>query len=90
MTTTTETVEYAKEENKFFKWILPSLVGILFALVALLYNSLTTADANTNKSIIELQKHEQEDNLNFQYINSNLYIICGALKVKCLPPLQNN
>jgi len=76
------------DANSLFKWAFGTLLGILFTLVGILYGYLKTSDVEADISIKELQQHQSSDALRFQNLENNVYLLCKAQKLDCLPPAK--
>jgi hypothetical protein len=77
-------------ESTQFRWIIGIILTIMFALIAVVYGFLRNADADSLQNIQTLQSQQSQDNMQFQNLNANIYIICRTLKADCLPALTVN
>ena len=83
-------MENQSNENEIdlFKWITGILITVLFAFTSIIYTSLVNADNIAKDSIIELESYQTSDNARFQNLEANVYLLCKAQKLDCIPPVK--
>lgn len=86
--TINEGQEVKNAENSLFKWAITVTIGLLFTFIGIIYGYLRNADAAVENDVKELKAHEITDAKKFQNIENNIYIICKAQKLNCIPPIE--
>lgn len=82
-------IEIEKKQNDLFKWVITVMIGVLFTFTGIIYGTLKNADATAMDSITDLKAHETADNARFQNLEANVYLLCKAQKLDCIPPINN-
>ena len=75
-------------ENSLFKWVISILISILFAFIGIIYGYLKSADASVENEVRILQNNELNNDRRFQNLEANVYLLCKAQKLDCIPPIN--
>lgn len=67
--------------------VIGTLIGIIFALIGIVYGSLVSADANMKSDIGKLQSDYITTGQTIQNMANNIYLLCESSKtVNCIKP----